>query len=170
MDYSESYRFHAEQIEKNPNYIRTLHRPPKGLIAYALSLDPHSYPLPLRLKKNYKMSSKCCLYHNNRDLRRGYKPIVTSGLPMTCRSVSQNKNLSINDYSSLPIANLYYGDDIDRILRYAGHNLGVLDQLEDDLADELKEFLIVEHNNQPSFFTKLLKSLHQYILEMYGLN
>lgn len=171
--YPESYKEHASLIEKDPNHIQTLNRPPKGLIAYALKLDPHSFPFPLRLKKPYKISSVCCLYHNNRDLRRGYVANAVSTSPKLCRKAPlkyQNIPLENTDYSSMPIASQYYADDIDRILRYAGRNLRVLDQLDDNLADELEEFLINEHNNRPSFLSRLLSSLHEYIKYMYNLN
>lgn len=163
------------QITEDPKYIRTLNRPSKDLILYALSLDVNSYIFPLRVKKPTKFASQCCVYHNTKDVRRGYNntfPLLID-LPKYCKDVyPKYRNLPIEnaDYSSLPIASQYYGDDIDRILHYTGHNLKILDQLDDDLADELEYFLIIEHNDKPTFLTKIFNSLQRFFKVMYNID
>lgn len=168
-----SYRHHVEKILEDPDHINTINCPPKALIALALSRDPLVYDLPLRLKNPSRKCSKCCVYHNIRDLRRGYTQVSgIEDIPRACRKVMKAyRDLPPvqNDYSELPISNQFYGDDIDRIVYYAYDNMAVLDQFSTDIADELENYLLAKRQAEPSTFTKIMTAIGVFICDMYGL-
>lgn len=162
------------KIQENPYYIRSLRRPSKELISYALSLDPLSYQFFLRPKNNYKKCLTCCMFHYKRDVNRGCIPIKSSfKLPNFCSSVPnyrKDKSWIIGDYSHLEIAKMFYSDDIDFILQYARKNIRVLEQLDEELANELEEYLYLERNSKPTFLSRLLLILTDFINHAYSIN
>lgn len=155
-----------ELIYYDPSYINLTIRPTKQMIDLALALDSLSYTLPLRLKDSDKISRTCCEYHNNRDIRRGYKSKETSNLRTYCYP----KDLEINktDYSHLKHASKYYGEDIDLILEYARKDITILLQVDDDLCDELEELILKEQSGIRTFFINLFEKFGEKLMKIYG--
>lgn len=167
-----------QKIEQDPYYIRSICNPSWKLIGYALSLDPFSYQFKLRVKNPYKTRSTCCLYHYNRDVKRGYISVSTPKSLDFCSSVSKFRRETseyIGDYSHLEISNLFYSDDIDYILMYARRNIKVLDQLDEELAVELEEYLKNESHDHSDFqlnlnlLSKIKSAFIEFLDYMYKL-